>query len=161
MSLQSRLHLSLIESESTSGPNSTYLASLARCREIAGTRGIDAVLQEFEADAILMPGVGTTSASGESCSFSMYFKELRQQLSYGRISYCNRYDLHVTPQPHLTPLKFHSVFIRRTQLWTTYQENQMAPSILLQGCQSDFLSSAQRFQNLSSLGSRMRMNKRQ
>lgn len=92
MPLYSELHPSLKECEATSGPNSTYFALLARRKEIAGTRSIDAVLQEFKADAILMPGLGTTKASGETCSSSMQSQtKIRQQLSYGWISYRNRY----------------------------------------------------------------------
>ncbi|KAE9391076.1 amidase signature enzyme [Gymnopus androsaceus JB14] len=53
----------LIRCEATSGPNSTYFAALARYKDIAATRSIDAVLKEFKADAILMPGLGTTTAS--------------------------------------------------------------------------------------------------
>ncbi|KAE9396164.1 amidase signature enzyme [Gymnopus androsaceus JB14] len=53
----------LILCEATSGPNSTYFAALARYKDIAATRSIDAVLKEFKADAILMPGFGTTTAS--------------------------------------------------------------------------------------------------
>ncbi|KAE9396186.1 amidase signature enzyme [Gymnopus androsaceus JB14] len=53
----------LILCEATSGPNSTYFTALARYKDIAATRSIDAVLKEFKADAILMPGLGTTTAS--------------------------------------------------------------------------------------------------
>jgi amidase len=69
---------SLIMSESTSGPNSTYYNALRRYKEIAAFGGIDAVLQEFEADAIVMPAFGTTTVSGENVP---YFTDSRSLLN--------------------------------------------------------------------------------
>ncbi|KIK51132.1 hypothetical protein GYMLUDRAFT_50752 [Collybiopsis luxurians FD-317 M1] len=53
----------LIAAEATYGPNSTYYEALRRYKDIAADGSINAVLREFQADAILMPGFGTTFAS--------------------------------------------------------------------------------------------------
>ncbi|KIK51130.1 hypothetical protein GYMLUDRAFT_65000 [Collybiopsis luxurians FD-317 M1] len=54
----------LIEAEATRGPNLTYYEALRRYKEIAADGSVNAGLREFQAGAILMPGFGTTTASG-------------------------------------------------------------------------------------------------
>jgi len=53
----------LTMSESTSGPNSTYFDALRRYKELAAIQGIDAVLRDCNADAIVVPAFGTTTPS--------------------------------------------------------------------------------------------------
>ena len=52
---------SLIESEATNGFNSTYFDALAFDKELGATRGIDAALQTFNLDALVLPAPGFTT----------------------------------------------------------------------------------------------------
>ncbi|OCH91006.1 amidase signature enzyme [Obba rivulosa] len=51
----------LIESESTNGMNSTYFQALATDKELGGTNGIDAALQQNNLDALILPAAGLTT----------------------------------------------------------------------------------------------------
>lgn len=51
----------LIESEATSGMNSTYFQSLAFDKDLGATRGIDAALKMFNLDALILPAPGFTT----------------------------------------------------------------------------------------------------
>ncbi|KAK7449249.1 hypothetical protein VKT23_013394 [Stygiomarasmius scandens] len=51
----------LIESEATTGFNATYFQALAFDHDLGRTRGIDATLQEFNLDALLLPAPGLTT----------------------------------------------------------------------------------------------------
>lgn len=51
----------LIESEATTGMNSTFFQSLAFDKELGATRGIDAALKQFNLDALVLPAPGFTT----------------------------------------------------------------------------------------------------
>ncbi|KAH9931195.1 amidase signature enzyme [Amylocystis lapponica] len=51
----------LIASEATSGFNSTYYEALAFDREMGGSQGIDAALEEYSLDALVLPAPGFTT----------------------------------------------------------------------------------------------------
>ncbi|KAG5335744.1 hypothetical protein C0989_000487 [Termitomyces sp. Mn162] len=51
----------LIRSEATTGHDSTFAAALAMNRDLGGTRGIDAALQKYNLDALILPSDGLTS----------------------------------------------------------------------------------------------------
>ncbi|KZT01569.1 amidase signature enzyme [Laetiporus sulphureus 93-53] len=51
----------LIESETTNGFNSTYYAALAYDKEMGAINGIDAALQMYELDALVLPAPGYTT----------------------------------------------------------------------------------------------------
>ncbi|KNZ80737.1 Putative amidase, partial [Termitomyces sp. J132] len=51
----------LIRSEATTGHDSTFAAALAMNRDLGGTRGIDAALQKYKLDALILPSDGLTS----------------------------------------------------------------------------------------------------
>ncbi|EJD01995.1 amidase signature enzyme [Fomitiporia mediterranea MF3/22] len=51
----------LIESEATNGFSSTYFQSLAFDKDLGATRGIDAVLQAHNLDALILPAPGFTT----------------------------------------------------------------------------------------------------
>jgi amidase len=52
---------SLIESEATTGRNSTFFQSLAFDKELGATRGIDAALHANRLDALVLPAAGLTT----------------------------------------------------------------------------------------------------
>lgn len=72
---------SLIESEATTGFNASYFDALAFDRDLGATQGIDAVLKEFQLDALVLPAPGLTTTpaaiagypivTGISCSDSI------------------------------------------------------------------------------------------
>lgn len=51
----------LIESEATTGMNATYFQALAFDKDLGQTRGIDAALQQFKLDALVLPAPGFTT----------------------------------------------------------------------------------------------------
>ncbi|KIP05450.1 hypothetical protein PHLGIDRAFT_25089 [Phlebiopsis gigantea 11061_1 CR5-6] len=51
----------LIESEATTGMNATYFQALAFNKDLGRTRGIDAALQQFKLDALVLPAPGFTT----------------------------------------------------------------------------------------------------
>ncbi|KAL0959934.1 hypothetical protein HGRIS_011597 [Hohenbuehelia grisea] len=53
----------LIESEATTGFNSTYFAALAANHDLGRTRGIDAVLKANKLDALVLPATGFTTTA--------------------------------------------------------------------------------------------------
>lgn len=52
---------SLISSQATTGFNSSYYESLAFDKELGATRGIDAALQTYSLDALVLPAPGYTT----------------------------------------------------------------------------------------------------
>jgi hypothetical protein len=52
----------LIESESTTGFNSTFFQALAFDHDLGGKRGIDAALKAHNLDALVLPAPGFTTA---------------------------------------------------------------------------------------------------
>jgi len=59
----------LIESEATTGFNATYFQALAFDHDLGRTRGIDATLQEFNLDALLLPAPGLTTVPAGTTHF--------------------------------------------------------------------------------------------
>jgi amidase len=53
--------ISLIESEATTGRNSTFFQSLAFDKELGATQGIDAALRANHLDALVLPATGLTT----------------------------------------------------------------------------------------------------
>jgi len=48
----------LIEAEATKGFDDTYFAALAADHDLGSTRGIDAVLEKYQLDALVLPATG-------------------------------------------------------------------------------------------------------
>lgn len=64
--------LRLIESEATTGRNASYFQSLAFDHDLGRTRGIDAALQQFNLDALVLPAPGlTTEPAGKQHSSNL------------------------------------------------------------------------------------------
>ncbi|KAI5118128.1 hypothetical protein M0805_008035 [Coniferiporia weirii] len=59
----------LIESEATTGFNAAYFQSLAFDKDLGATRGIDAVLQEHNLDALILPAPGLTTVPAVPLGF--------------------------------------------------------------------------------------------
>jgi hypothetical protein len=53
---------SFIESEATTGRNSTFFEALASNKELGATRGIDAALKTYNLDALVLPAPGLVAA---------------------------------------------------------------------------------------------------
>lgn len=49
--------------ETTSGFDATYFKALVFDQEIGGSRGIDAALQQYNLDALILPGPGGLSVA--------------------------------------------------------------------------------------------------
>lgn len=57
----SRFPISLVESQATTGRNSSFFQSLSFDKDLGATRGIDAALKAFNLDALILPAPGFTT----------------------------------------------------------------------------------------------------
>ena len=65
----------LIMTEATNGYNATYFQALAFNKELGATRGIDAALEEYNLDAIVLPAPGLAPApAGLFVLFNTYLQ---------------------------------------------------------------------------------------